>query len=92
VTSRNWRQVVEDSVSRHLIADVPVGIFLSSGIDSSAVASLAQRTHTTPVHTFTLSFEEQEFNEGDVAQAIARAVGRRASRDSVDGKRLHVNT
>ena len=69
------RQVVEDSVSRHLIADVPVGIFLSGGIDSSSVAALAQRAHTTPVHTFTLSFDEQEFNEGEIAQAIARAIG-----------------
>jgi asparagine synthase (glutamine-hydrolysing) len=69
------RQVVEDSVARHLIADVPVGIFLSGGIDSSSVAALAQRAHTTPVHTFTLSFDEQEFNEGDIARAIARAIG-----------------
>ena len=69
------RQVVEDSVARHLIADVPVGIFLSGGIDSSSVAALAQRAHTTPVHTFTLSFDEQEFNEGDVARAIAGAIG-----------------
>jgi asparagine synthase (glutamine-hydrolysing) len=69
------RQVVEDSVSRHLIADVPVGIFLSGGIDSSAVASLARRAHTTPVHTFTLSFDEQEFNEGESARAIANAIG-----------------
>ena len=69
------RQVVEDSVARHLIADVPVGIFLSGGIDSSAVAALAQRADATPVHTFTLSFDEQEFNEGEVAQAIAHAIG-----------------
>jgi asparagine synthase (glutamine-hydrolysing) len=69
------RQVVEDSVARHLIADVPVGIFLSGGIDSSAVAALAQRADTTPVHTFTLSFDEQEFNEGDIARTVAAAIG-----------------
>jgi len=69
------RQVVEDSVARHLIADVPVGIFLSGGIDSSAVAALAQRAHSTPVHTFTLGFDEQEFNEGDIARAVAGAIG-----------------
>jgi asparagine synthase (glutamine-hydrolysing) len=69
------RHVVEDSVARHLIADVPVGIFLSGGIDSSSVAALAQRANTTPVHTFTLSFDEQEFNEGEFAGAIARAIG-----------------
>jgi asparagine synthase (glutamine-hydrolysing) len=69
------RHVVEDSVARHLIADVPVGIFLSGGIDSSAVTALAQRAQTTPVHTFTLSFAEQEFNEGEAAAAIAGAIG-----------------
>ena len=69
------RQIVEDSVARHLIADVPVGIFLSGGIDSSAVAALAQRAHSTPVHTFTLGFDEQEFNEGDIARAVAGAIG-----------------
>jgi asparagine synthase (glutamine-hydrolysing) len=58
-----------------LIADVPLGIFLSGGIDSSAVAALAQRAHTTPVHTFTLSFDEQEFNEGEIARTIAHAIG-----------------
>jgi asparagine synthase (glutamine-hydrolysing) len=68
-------QVVSDSVARHLISDVPVGIFLSGGIDSSSVAALAQRAAATPVHTFTLSFDEQEFNEGDAARAIAGAIG-----------------
>jgi asparagine synthase (glutamine-hydrolysing) len=69
------RHVIEASVARHLIADVPVGIFLSGGIDSSSVAALAQRANATPVHTFTLSFDEQEFNEGDAARAIAQAIG-----------------
>ena len=69
------RHVVEDSVARHLIADVPVGIFLSGGIDSSAVAALAQRSQATPVHTFTLSFDEQDFDEGAAAAAIAAAIG-----------------
>jgi asparagine synthase (glutamine-hydrolysing) len=69
------RHVIEDSVARHLIADVPFGIFLSGGIDSSAVAALAQRASTTPVHTFTLSFDEPEFDEGEHARAIAGAIG-----------------
>ena len=84
------RHVVEDSVARHLIADVPVGIFLSGGIDSSAVAALAQRANTTPVHTFTLGFDEQEFNEGEIARAIARAIGTEHHEIRSDGGRLHV--
>lgn len=67
--------VIRDSVARHLESDVPLGVFLSGGIDSSAVASLAQRARSSPVHTFTLSFDEQEFNEGEFARAAATAIG-----------------
>jgi asparagine synthase (glutamine-hydrolysing) len=61
-------------VSLHLESDVPLAVFLSGGIDSSVVANLAQRA-VSPIHTFTLAFEEQEFNEGPVARRIAAAIG-----------------
>jgi asparagine synthase (glutamine-hydrolysing) len=66
---------IEESVRLHLASDVPIGVFLSGGIDSSAVANLAQRQSQTPVHTFTLVFEEEKFNEGPHAAKIARAIG-----------------
>jgi asparagine synthase (glutamine-hydrolysing) len=66
---------VEESVRLHLASDVPLAVFLSGGIDSSAVANLAKRVSRTPVHTFTLAFEEQELNEGPVARRIAEAIG-----------------
>jgi len=69
------RDVVRDSVARHLISDVPLGVFLSGGVDSSAVASLAQRANGVPVHTFTLAFDEERFNEGGFARAVASAIG-----------------
>ena len=69
------KDIIADSVARHLVADVPLGVFLSGGIDSSAVAALAQRANTSPVHTFTLSFDEQQYNEGEFARAIAKAIG-----------------
>ena len=69
------RAVVRDSVARHLISDVPVGVFLSGGIDSSAVAALAKQASDAPVHTFTLSFDEAEYDEGGVAGAVAAAIG-----------------
>ncbi len=69
--------VLEESVRGHLISDVPLGVFLSGGIDSSAVANIAQRAQRGPVHTFTLAFEEEEFNEGQVARQIAQAIGTR---------------
>lgn len=68
-------EVIEDCVRLHLASDVPLGVFLSGGIDSSAVANLAQKTSETPVHTFTLAFEEQEHNEGNFARRIANAIG-----------------
>jgi asparagine synthase (glutamine-hydrolysing) len=66
---------LEESVRLHLVSDVPLGVFLSGGIDSSSVANLARRAGRGPVHTFTLAFEEEEYNEGHVARAIAEAIG-----------------
>jgi len=66
---------LEESVRLHLASDVPLGVFLSGGVDSSAVANLAQKTSQAPVHTFTLAFEEPEYNEGPIARRIAEAIG-----------------
>jgi len=66
---------LEESVRLHLVSDVPLGVFLSGGVDSSAVANLAQRANRGPVHTFTLAFEEEEFNEGRIARRVAEAIG-----------------
>jgi asparagine synthase (glutamine-hydrolysing) len=67
--------VLEECLRLHLISDVPLGVFLSGGIDSSAVANLAQKAARGPIHTFTLAFEEAEFNEGEDARAISKAIG-----------------
>lgn len=66
---------LKDCVRLHLASDVPLGIFLSGGVDSSAVAHLAQQSSQTPIHTFTLAFEEAEHNEGGYARSIAQAIG-----------------
>lgn len=67
--------ILEEGLRLHLASDVPLAVFLSGGVDSSAVANLAQRAAQSPVHTFTLAFEEQELNEGPVARQIAAAIG-----------------
>ena len=69
------RAALEASVSGHLASDVPLGVFLSGGIDSSAVANLAHRVSGSEVHTFTLAFEEARHNEGGFASSIAAAIG-----------------
>lgn len=70
-------RVLEEDVRLHLASDVPLAVFLSGGVDSSAVANLAQRSSAAPVHTFTLAFEEEELNEGPAARRIAAAIGTR---------------
>ena len=75
VTQAELRHQIAESVRLHLISDVPLGIFLSGGVDSSAVANLAQKSSETPLHTFTLAFEEPQYNEGVHARKIAEAIG-----------------
>jgi asparagine synthase (glutamine-hydrolysing) len=67
--------VLEEGLKLHLASDVPLAVFLSGGVDSSAMANLAQRAARSPIHTFTLAFEEQELNEGPIARRIAAAIG-----------------
>lgn len=67
--------ILEERLALHLASDVPLGVFLSGGVDSSAVANLAQRGTKDPIHTFTLAFEEQDLNEAPVARQIAAAIG-----------------
>jgi asparagine synthase (glutamine-hydrolysing) len=64
-------------VQLHLASDVPLGVFLSGGVDSSAVANLAQRAADGRVSTFTLQFDEAEFSEGAIARRVAAAIGTR---------------
>jgi asparagine synthase (glutamine-hydrolysing) len=68
------RKLLEASVKSHLIADVPVGVFLSSGVDSTALAALASR-EVEGVHTFTVAFPEEEFSEASIARRTAATLG-----------------
>lgn len=75
----NWTDeaddVLSDSVRVTLNADVPVGCFLSGGIDSSLVTALMQSHCSQPIKTFAIGFEQQEFNEAPHARAIANHLG-----------------
>ncbi|HKB65431.1 MAG TPA: asparagine synthase-related protein [Pyrinomonadaceae bacterium] len=70
--AKRVRTLLEESVRKHLIADVPVGVFLSSGIDSTALAALASR-EVSGVHTFTVAFPESEFSEAAIARRTAQS-------------------
>ena len=69
--------ILEETLRLHLASDVPLAVFLSGGVDSSVMANLAQRAAQSPIHTFTLAFEEQELNEGPIAKTVAAAIGTR---------------
>ena len=66
------RDLLKKSVERRLISDVPLGAFLSGGIDSSAVVGLMAEVSTARPNTFTIGFHEKEFDESEYASIIAR--------------------
>lgn len=68
------RSLLEESVRKQLVADVPIGVFLSGGIDSSSLAALACKG-VSDLHTFTVAFPEKEFNEAAAAQRTAKQLG-----------------
>jgi asparagine synthase (glutamine-hydrolysing) len=69
------RIALMDSIEHHFVSDVPVGIFLSGGIDSTAVVALARQTQRGDLRTYSIAFEEPEWNEGDVASKVAHTFG-----------------
>ena len=72
--ARAVRPMLEEAVRSHLMADVPLGIFLSSGLDSTALAALAARERSD-LHTFTVTFSERDFSEATIASQTAKRLG-----------------
>jgi asparagine synthase (glutamine-hydrolysing) len=68
--SAHVRSLLERAVASHLVADVPVGVFLSSGLDSTAIAALANQAQSG-LHTFTVAFPDAEFSEAAIARRTA---------------------
>jgi len=69
------RARLRDSVRAHLLSDVPVGVLLSGGVDSAALAALAAQETPEPVHTFTIGFAERSFDERADARLVAEEYG-----------------
>jgi len=67
--------LLRDAVSKQMMADVPLGAFLSGGIDSSTIAALMQSQSSSAIQTFTIGFEERGYNEAEHAKAVAQHLG-----------------
>ena len=67
--------LLHDAVARRMVADVPLGTFLSGGIDSSLIAAIMQAHSQRPVNTFTIAFDERRYDEAAHARAVSRHLG-----------------
>jgi len=69
------RTILLDSFKLRMVADVPVGMFLSGGVDSSTVTSMLQKASNKQLKTFTIGFDNPEYNEAEHAKAVAKHIG-----------------
>jgi asparagine synthase (glutamine-hydrolysing) len=72
---RRYRELLEDAVSSHLMSDVPLGVFLSGGLDSSAVAALTAKSRHESIQTFAVGYGEQAYSELPYAKIVADHIG-----------------
>ena len=75
IAKKELKTLLLDSIEKRMIADVPVGTFLSGGIDSSLVTAYAREVSEKPVKTFTIGFCSKEENEAEYAKAVSRFLG-----------------
>ena len=86
----NLESELKQTISQQMISDVPLGAFLSGGVDSSTITALMQSVSSNPVKTFTIGFEEAGYNEAEFAKLVASHIGTEhtelyvSSQDAID--------
>lgn len=87
-TIKKTKELLEDSVNLHLQSDVPVGIFLSGGIDSTVITGLASQISKSPIQTFSLGFKENkdQLDETEIASQVSRYFGTKHHEINISGQ------
>lgn len=85
---KHIRNILLDSVSLRLVSDVPLGLFLSGGVDSSALVALAREVREGPLDSFSVVFSEREFDETDHSNLVAKTFGTRHHKIQLDENQL----
>src|SRR5262249_39306708 len=69
---QTYREMLEQAVNSHLMSDVPLGVFLSGGVDSSVVAALMTKIRREPIETFSVGYAEETYSELPYARTVAK--------------------
>jgi asparagine synthase (glutamine-hydrolysing) len=85
-SASDLRELLEGAVDRHLMSDVPLGVFLSGGLDSSALAAMVARKRTTPIKTFAVGFADKATSELPYARLVASHIGADHHEITIDPK------
>ena len=71
----NLLTLLNEAVKKRMVSDVPIGAFLSGGVDSSSISSIMKKYHREELHTFSIGFDQKSYNEIDAAERVAKWIG-----------------